>query len=102
MAMKSMCSRQNMKARKSWYMVSGRRMVAKPTSTSFLNCVGLGSGVWVGGLGRGMRSGFGVGVWSQELGSGVCFGPGVGVRGWGQGLGLVVRVGVRGWGEGVW
>ena len=53
MAVKSMCSRQNMKAKKSWYIVSGRRMVAKPTSTSFLNCVGFG------GWGRGLGSGVG-------------------------------------------
>ena len=68
MAVKSMCSRQNMKAKKSWYMVSGRRMVAKPTSTSFLNCVG--SGVGFGGFGRELGSGVGVGGWR-----------------WGQGLG---------------
>eukprot|EP00964_Phaeocystis_antarctica_P085828 scaffold54281_cov40-Phaeocystis_antarctica.AAC.1 len=43
-----------MKARTSWYMVSGRRMVAKPTSTSFLNCVGFGGWgrrFWGRGLG---------------------------------------------------
>ena len=50
MAVKSMWTRQNMKARKSWYIVSGRRMVAKPTSTSFLNCHG--SGVGMRGRGR--------------------------------------------------
>ena len=57
MDVKSMWSRQNMKARKSWYMVSGKRMVAKPTRKSFLNCVGSGVGAGVGGWGRGQGLG---------------------------------------------